>query len=119
MLVRKPIMHCKGKATTIGPATNAVVTEEDRLVRFVAAVTDDDRHDLALATFRVGFKPDTTQLREQDRASQDGCRVHVNGLGHNDHDYSIVHPSRVNTIVRRTRGEHREKRLSHNVQGGT
>ena len=117
VLVCKPIMHCKGDATTIGPATNTVVTEEDRLVRFVAAVADDDRHDLALATFRVGFEPDTTQLREQDRASQDGCRVHVNGLGHNDHDYGIVYPSRVNTIVRRTRGEHREGRLTDDVQG--
>ena len=65
VLVCKPIMHCKGDATTIGPATNTVVTEEDRLVRFMAAVADDDRHDLALATFRVGFEPDTTQLREQ------------------------------------------------------
>ena len=93
VLVRKPVVHGKSTTKVIGPATDAVVAEEDLLVGFMAAITNDDRHYLALATLRVGLKTDATKLSEQDGARQSGSRVHVNGLGHENHDDSVIHPS--------------------------
>ena len=93
MLVSKTIVHSEAASKAIGPTTNPTVAEEDLLVGFMAAISNDDRHDLALASLRVGFKPNAAQLSEQDCARQSGGRVHVNSLRHDDHNNGVIHPS--------------------------
>ena len=93
VLVCKAIMHHETAAKAVRPATKTTIAEEDLLVGVMAAISNDDRHDLAFASIRVGFEPDATQLSEQDCARQSGGRVHVSGLRHDDHYNGVIHPS--------------------------